>query len=54
MSGQVVSDAGSQVLYMYSGTSDNGHSEKWTTSLERTNCLLAASFSPYIMYMSRV
>ena len=24
---------------MYSGTSDNGHSEKWTTSVERTNCL---------------
>ena len=25
--------------YSYSGTSDNGHSEKWTTSIEWTNCL---------------
>ena len=23
---------------VYSGTSDNGHSEEWTTSLQWTNC----------------
>ena len=29
----------------YSGTSDNGHSEKRTTSVERTNCLPPTNYN---------
>ena len=28
----------SHSCFIYSGTSDNEHSEEWTTSLQRTNC----------------
>ena len=27
-------------FYQYSGTSDNGHSEEWTTSMQWENCSL--------------
>ena len=34
------------VTYVYSGTSDNGHSEEWTTSLQWTHCYIVHTFLP--------
>ena len=36
---------------MVSGTSDNGHSEEWTTSLQWTNCSLPAYILPIYFYI---
>ena len=36
---------GARHFALYSGTSDNGHSEEWTTSLQWTNCSLPALLS---------
>ena len=45
MSGIISIDNGSKKVY--SGTSDNGHSEEWITSLQWTNCSPSA-YCPYI------